>query len=184
MSIEIKETDFRDLNLALKSIDKKILANLKKELKKTALPAAQAARQAVIATPSTSQHKIKNAPRPRLSLRQSIAMSIKVAIKATKKQTGVFIRVDGKQFASLSEAGGRTGYVKKIPKYLDGRRKRWKHPVFGQNMDKPASWPIQPAHPYLGVTLYKRKDDFKGAIEKSMLDAVDEASKKLRHKEI
>ena len=184
MTIEIKETDFRNLNLALKDIDKKVLANMKRELKKTAQPAAQAARQAVLATPSSAKHKLENAPRPRISLRQSIAMSIKVAIKTTKKQAGVFIRVDGKQFAAISEAGGRTGNVKKIPKYLDGRRRRWKHPVFGRDLDKPAKWPIQQAHPFLGVTLYKRKPEFKEAVEKSMLEAVDQVSKKLNHSEI
>lgn len=181
MTIEIKETDFRDLNLALKDIDKKILANMKRELKKAAQPAVQQAKAAVLATPSSAEHKLANAPRPRVSLRQSIAASIKVAIKSTKKQAGVFVRVDGRQFASISEAGGRTGNVKKIPKYLDGRRKRWKHPVFGKNMDKPALWPIQQAHPFLGVTLYKNKKEFKEAVEESMLKAVDEVNKKKLH---
>lgn len=182
MTIEIKETDFRDLNLALKDIDKKILANMKRELKKTAQPAVMAVKQAVLTTPSTAHHKLENAPRPRISLRQSIAMSIKAQILTTKKRAGLYVRVDGAQFANISEAGGRTGKVKKIPKYLDGRRKRWKHPVFGKG--EPKDWPIQPAHPYLGVTLYKRKPEFKKAVEKSMLDAVDQVSKKLNHKEI
>lgn len=182
MTIEIKETDFRDLNLALKNIDKKILANMKRELKKTATPAVNQAKAAVLATPSSAHHRLPNAPRPRIGLRESIAMSIKVAIKATKKQAGVFIRVDGKQFAGISEAGGRTGNVRKIPKYLDGRRKRWKHPVFGRNMDSPEKWPIQPAHPFLGVTLYKNKGKFKESIEASLMKAVDEVNKKELHK--
>lgn len=174
MTIEIKETDFRDLNLALRNFDKPLLRNMKRELKNSVKPAVQQAKAAVIATPSSAKHSLPNAPRPRVSLRQSIAASIKVAIKTTKKQAGVFVRVDGKQFQGISEAGGRTGSVRRLPAYLDGRRKRWKHPVFGRNMDKPAKWPIQPAHPFLGVTLYKNKKDYQKAVEKAMMQTIKE----------
>jgi len=176
---EIESADFRNFYLKTQNIDKKILANAKRSLKKAAQPAALEAKKAVLATPSEAHHKFQNAPRPRLSLRASIASSIKVAIRSKGKMAGVSIRVDARQFAALSEAGGRTGKkIGKLPRYVEGRIKRWKHPVFGKNMDKPADWPIQKSHPFLRVSVDKHRPEFVDA----MAQAVDKALKEIDKK--
>lgn len=178
---EVESEDFRNFYLATRNIDKKVLAKAKKELKKAAQPAVVESKRAVLATPSGAHHHLEGAPRPRLSLRASIATCIKVGIKSTKKSAGIVIRVDAKQFAALSEAGGRTGKkIGKLPRYVEGRIKRWKHPVFGQNMDKPADWPIQQSHPFLRKSVMKHKPEFVEAMAKSVESAFTELKKK-RH---
>jgi len=179
MSREVESQDFRNFYLATRDIDKKILAKAKKELKKAAQPAVLEAKKAVLATPSEAHHKIQNAPRPRVGLRTSIASSIKVGFKSTKKSAGVIIRVDSKQFARLSEAGGRTGKkLGKLPRYVEGRIKRWKHPVFGQNMDSPDKWPVQKSHPFLRKSVMKHKPEFVDAMAKAVEGAFKEIEKK------
>jgi len=176
---QVESDDFRNFYINTRNIDKKILANAKKELKKAANPAALEAKKMVLAIPSEAHHHLDGAPRPRLSLRASIAACIKVGFKSTKKMAGVVIRVDVKQFAKISEAGGRTGNkIGKLPRYVDGRIRRWKHPVFGQNMDKPEKWPIQPSHPFLRKAVEKHKTEF----VKSMEVAVDHALKEIEKK--
>jgi hypothetical protein len=176
---QVESDDFRNFYIATRNIDKKILANAKRELKKAAQPAALEAKKAVLAIPSEAHHHLEGAPRPRLSLRASIAACIKVGFKSTKKMAGVVIRVDAKQFAKISEAGGRTGNkIGKLPRYVDGRIKRWKHPVFGQNMDKPEHWPVQKTHPFLRKAVEKHKTEFVDAMAK----AVDTALKDIKNK--
>jgi len=175
----VESADFHNFYQLTKKIDKKILASAKKELKKAAQPAALEAKKAVLAIPSEAHHHLEGAPRPRLSLRASIAACIKVGFKSTKKSAGVVIRVDARQFAKISEAGGRTGEkIGKLPRYVEGRIRRWKHPVFGQNMDKPEKWPIQPSHPFLRKAVMKHKTEFVKAMEVAVDDAFTELKKK------
>jgi len=180
MAVEIKESDFRNLYINTRNIDKKILANMKKELKKAATPAAEDSKSAVRSLPSTGHHEIPNAPRPHVGLRESIAQSIKISFKSTKKRSGVFIRVDAKKFAMLSLAGGRTGTkLGKLPRYVDGRIKRWKHPLFGQNMDKPEKWVTQKTQPYwFEKSIEKHKPEFQQAMQKAVEKAFVEIEKK------
>lgn len=179
MSREVESQDFRNFYIATRNIDKKILANMKKELKKAAEPATLEAKRAVLAIPSEAHHHLENAPRPRLSLRASIAACLKVGFKTTKKTAGVVIRVDARQFARISEAGGRTGQkLGKLPRYVEGRIRRWKHPVFGQNMDSPEKWPVQQSHPFLRKSVMKHKPEFVDA----MAVAVENAFKEMKNK--
>ena len=179
---EVESQDFRNFYMVTRNIDKKILANAKKSLKKAAQPAVVEAKRAILATPSEAHHHFEGAPRPRLSLRATIATCIKVGFKSTKKSAGVVIRVDARQFAKLSEAGGRTGSkIGKLPRYVEGRIKRWKHPVFGQNMDKPADWPIQQSHPFLRKSVMKHKPEFVEAMAHAVDDAFKELNKKGLH---
>jgi len=180
MAVEIKESDFRNLYINTRNIDKKILAKMKKELKKAAKPAAEDSKSAVRSIPSTGHHAIPNAPRPRIGLRESIAQSIKISFRSTKKQSGVFIRVDAKQFSMLSLAGGRTGTkLGKLPRYVDGRIKRWKHPVFGQNMDKPEKWVTQKTKPFwFEKSINKHKPEFQLAVQRAVEQAFVEIENK------
>jgi len=179
---QIESDDFRKFYLATRDIDKKILAKAKKELKKAAEPAALEAKKAVLATPSEAHHHLEGAPRPRVGLRTSIAASIKVTFNSTKKMAGVVIRVDSKKFARISEAGGRTGNkIGKLPRYVDGRIRRWKHPVFGQNMDNPEKWPVQKSHPFLRKAVEKHKSEFVEAMAKAVESAFKEIEKKKSH---
>jgi len=180
MAVEIKESDFRNLYINTRNIDKKILANMKKELKKAAKPAAEDSKSAVRSIPSTGHHAIPNAPRPRIGLHESIAQSIKISFRSTKKQSGVFIRVDAKQFSMLSLAGGRTGTkLGKLPRYVDGRIKRWKHPVFGQNMDKPEKWVTQKTKPFwFEKSINKHKPEFQLAVQRAVEQAFVEIENK------
>lgn len=179
MSREVESEDFRNFYLATRDIDKKILAKAKRELKQAAQPAVLEAKKAVLATPSEAHHKLANAPRPRIGLRTSIASSIKVGFKSTQKMAGVIIRVDAKQFVKLSSAGGRTGKkLGKLPRYVEGRIKTWKHPVFGQKMDDPKNWPKQKSHPFLSKAVMKHKPEFVNAMAKAVENAFKEIEKK------
>jgi len=181
MSREVESQDFRNFYIATRNIDKKIVANMRKELKKAAQPAVEEVKRTVLATPSEAHHHLEGAPRPKVGLRASIAASIKVAFKTSKKMAGVSIKVDSKKFAQISEAGGRTGKkVGKLPRYLEGamRKTVWKHPVFGQNMDKPETWPKQKSHPFLRKSVMKHKPEFVDALKIAMDNAMKEIEKK------
>ena len=179
MSREVESEDFRNFYIATRDIDKKIVANMRKELKKAAQPAVVEAKRAVLATPSEAHHHLDGAPRPKVGLRASIAASIKVGFKTSKKMAGVSIKIDSKQFARISEAGGRTGKkLGKLPRYVEGRIKVWKHPVFGQNMDKPEHWPKQKSHPFLRKSVMKHKPEFVDALKVAMDNAMKEIEKK------
>jgi len=178
---QVESDDFRNFYIATRNIDKKILASIKKELKKAAEPALADVKKAVLATPSEAHHHLEGAPRPKVGFRASIAASLKIGFKATKKRSGVIIRVDSKKFAAISEAGGRTGKkVGKLPRYLEGamRKTAWKHPVFGQNMDKPETWPVQKKHPFLRPTVEKHRPEFVKAMEVAVDHALKEIEKK------
>ena len=180
MAVEIRESDFRNLYINTRNIDKKIYSNMRKNLKKAAEPAKKDAQVAVLALPSTATHHLDNAPRPRIGLRQTIAMSMKIGFNSGKKKAGIFIRVDAKQFSILSVNGGRTGSkLGKLPRYVDGRIKTWKHPVFGQNMDKPQDWPVQKTKPFwFEKAISKNKPEFQKAVAKAVEQAFTEIEKK------
>jgi hypothetical protein len=180
MAVEIKESDFRNLYINTRNIDKKILANMKKNLKKAAMPAATDSKVAVLSLPNSAKHKLHDAPGPKVGLRESIAASIGVGFKSTKKRAGIFIKVDARKFAALSLAGGRTGKkLGKLPRYVDGRIKRWKHPVFGKNMDHPEKWPTQKTEPYwFEKSIGKHKPEFQKAVQSALEEAFAEIEKK------
>jgi hypothetical protein len=180
MSVEIKESDFRNLYINTRNIDKKILANMKKNLKKAAMPAVNDSKEAVRAVPNSGSHKLPNAPEPKVGLRESIAASIGVGFKSTKKRAGVFIKVDARKFAAISVAGGRTGKkLGKLPRYFDGRIKRWKHPVFGKDMDHPEKWPVQKnGNFWFERSIGKHIPEFQNAVQKAVDEAFSDIEKK------
>lgn len=174
--IEVKESDFRNLYLNTKKIDPKIQANLRKNLKKAAKNVVPDIQRAVLEIPSDHRSDIHARKPVGMGLRASVAASLKVAVKAAKKKSGVFIRVDRKMFVALSQRSGKK--PEKLPKYLDGTIKRWKHPVFGHEMDKPEKWPTQPSHPFFGRTIYKHRPEFMREVEKAVVQAFEELDKK------
>lgn len=180
MSVEIKESDFRNLFINTRNLDKKVLANMKKNLKQAATPAKQSAQAAVLVLPSTAKHHLQNAPKPRVGLRESIAACMKIGFKSSKKKAGVFIRVDAKMFANISISGGRTGdKLGKLPRYVDGRIKSWKHPVFGKNMDDPQHWPIQKTTPFwFEASIGRHKPEFQKAVQSAFEEAIHDLDKK------
>jgi len=174
--IEVKESDFRNLYLNTKKIDPKIQANLRKNLKKAAKAVVPDVQRAVLEIPSEHKSDIHARQPVGMGLRASIAASMKVAVKAAKKKSGVFIRVDQKMFVALSQRTGKK--PQKLPKYLDGRITRWKHPVFGHQMDKPEKWPTQPSHPFFGRTIFKHQPKFMTEVQKAVTQAFEELDKK------
>jgi len=180
MAVVIKESDFRNLYINTRNIDKKILANMKKELKKAAEPAKKDAQTSVRSLPTTGTHHLQGAPRPRVGLRETIALAMKIGFKSGKKKAGIFIRVDAKMFAILSVNGGRTGTkLGKLPRYVDGRIKVWKHPVFGRNMENPADWPVQKTKPFwFEKSIGAHKPEFIQAVSKAVENAMKEIEKK------
>lgn len=153
---------------------------MKKTLKKAAKPAVNDVQSSVRRQSSTGQSGFPPAPRPRISLRDSIAKSIKVAFKSSKSKHGVFLRVDRKKFAAISGRVGESG--EKLPKYLEGSWSRWKHPVFGQKMDKPQTWPIQKPKPFFRNTIDQHKPEFQRAVQIAFTEAFADIDKKLDHK--
>ena len=175
--IEISEKDFRNLSKNLKTMDVKIQRNFTKRLRKVTkevvVPAVQTA---VMSVPSEAKSDIHVKNRQGVGLRASIASSVKVAIKAAKNKSGVFLRVDHKTFEALSQRTGK--HPERLPKYLDGRRKNWKHPVFGRGMDKPEHWKKQTPHPFFGRTIWKFRPEFVTEVQKAVIEAFEELEKK------
>lgn len=175
--IEISEKDFRNLSKNLKTMDAKIQRNFVKRLRKVTkdhvVPAVQTA---VLSIPSEAKSDIHVKNRQGVSLRASIAESVKVAVKAAKKKSGIFLRVDHKTFEALSQRTGK--HVERLPKYFDGRRKNWKHPVFGRGMDKPEHWKLQQPHPFFGRTIWKFRPEFTLEVQKAVIEAFEELEKK------
>ena len=179
MTVEIKESDFRNLYINTRNIDKKILANMKKNLKKAAQPAVADVKTEIGGIHFEHKNEFANAPRPKIGLRESLIRSLKISFRSTKKQSGVFILVDGKMFANISQRFGAYGGSRsKLPKYVEGRITRWKHPVFGHNKNKPSKWPTQKASPFFDETIIKHKPDFIKGVNKAVEEAFAEIEKK------
>jgi hypothetical protein len=168
--IEVRDAkDFHRLATRIGKLDKEVQKELKARLKKASNPVVAEVKAEVLALPSgrgKSAIRVKNGQR--IGLRVAIARAVGADVRTTRKGAGAHIRVKRNKFLAISGRDNRN-----LPWYVQGRPKRgWKHPIFGQNMDKPEDWPIQKPTPFLDETVKKHKPKFIKEVNEAFTDAL------------
>ena len=97
------------------------------------------------------------------SLRESIASASGSSVSAGEKKVELAFKVRAAQLPPSQ---------RKLPRRWD-QENGWRHPVFGNRN----VWVSQRGHPYFRSTVYRSKDQLKGAV----LDAMDVAGRKITH---
>lgn len=168
--IEVKSKDFAKLQREVGRLDKEVQKALKIRLKKAMQPVILEVKAAALALPSNrGESVIRNSKGSRPGLRLSLSRSVVGQLKTSGKTSGANIMVRKAKFLAISQRDNAN-----LPWYVQGRPKRgWRHPVFGRNMDKPETWPIQKPTPFLDETIKKRKDHFATQVNESFGDALD-----------
>jgi hypothetical protein len=168
--IEVRDAqDFHRLATRIGKLDNEVKKEMRRKFTKIAKPVVVEVKAAALSLPSgrgKSDIKVKRGSP--VGLRSAISRSVGSRSTTTRKGAGLHIRVSTKRFLTLFPQGNR-----KIPYYVEGRIKRgWKHPVFGQNMDKPENWPIQKPTPFLTVTAKKHKQEMAKEVNEAFTDAL------------
>jgi len=118
---------------------------LKSELRKAARPMVPKVRAAIMQQ-IPSQHDG--------SLRRAMAAATRSQFRAAGTQAGITIKVDGSKMPDGKKA---------LPSYMEGRKRPWKHPVYGNRN----VWVRQADHQYFFKTVEPM-----GADVKKNMDAI------------
>lgn len=105
----------------------------RQELRAAGKPMVPKVRQAIRDIPSKRGYSADG-------LRGRMAKAVKLEVRTTGKQAGVRLRVDGRRMPAGQKA---------LQSYMEGVRKPWRHPVYG-NRD---AWVSQPPKPYFYRTV-------------------------------
>jgi hypothetical protein len=108
--------------------DKELLKRFRSELRTAAKPLVPAVRASIRAIPSKRPYTAQG-------LRGRLSKATTLQVKTAGKQASVVIRVDGRKMPPRAKA---------VQSYLEGKKPRWRHPVYG-NRDV---WVQQPPKPY------------------------------------
>lgn len=100
---------------------------LRKELRAAAAPLVPQVRASIMQIPTTGDKSS--------GLRRRMAKATRLELRTVGREAGVAIRVDGRK---MPTGQGR------LPAYMEGSRKRWRHPVYGNRNN----WVGQQPHPY------------------------------------
>lgn len=103
-------------------------------------------------------------------LRESLAKATRIKIAASRRNTTVQLIVDGKRMPAQVGDGPNSGQ-QKLPAYMEGTAKRWRHPVFGNR----GTWVDQKAHPFVKPAVAKHLPD----VQASVIAAVTETAAEL-----
>ena len=145
----IDRSEFIAFYKAVSEVSPEISKAMRKRLNVAIKPIAAEVRQAALALPSKLDDKNKGGEYDNVfGLRRSIAQSIKSRVSMTSKGGVAQIRVSTTDFMAIS------GRPRTVPYYLEGRKRRWRHPVFGNK----ENWVDQEAKPFMSVTAYKPKN--------------------------
>ena len=145
----IDRSEFISFYKSIGQVSPEIQKAMRKRLNAAAKPIVAEVKQAALALPSKVENGSTQEGYENLfSLRRAIAGSVKSRFNGTGRGGVLQIRVSTSEFMALS------GRPRTIPYYLEGRKRRWRHPVFG-NKDK---WVDQEARPFLAVTAYKPRN--------------------------
>lgn len=149
--------DLRRISRELRAMDdKKLKRKFSKELRAAAKPLVPITRKAIRAIPSKRAYSADG-------LRGRMSKAVKTEVRTTGKQAGVRLRVDGRRMANKQGA---------LPAYMEGTKKPWRHPVYG-NRD---AWVKQAPKPYFYRTLRRAAGP---AARKAVNRAVNDISKEI-----
>jgi hypothetical protein len=172
--IDVNTKDYARFYAATKKVEPEITKALRKRLTAIAKPITAQVKLAALALPSKQGGMAEKGARGTggLGLRQGIAAAVEQKIRPTGKNgLNVRIRVSGTKFAE------KTGKPRKLPRYVEGfSKKPWRHPVFADagavKGTWKGAWVVQAATPFLVQTVLPHKEEFKGAVYDSFVDAV------------
>lgn len=106
---------------------KELVKQYRKELRAAAKPLVPAVRASIRAIPAASgQHT---------GLRQRMAKATTLTVKTSARRAQIAVRVDGRKMPAGEGS---------LPAYMDGRKRPWRHPVYGNTR----VWVRQDPHPY------------------------------------
>ena len=142
----IDRSEFISFYKSIAAVSPEIQKSMRKRLNVVAKPIVAEIKQAALAIPSNVESgQTQKGYENLFSLRRAIASSVKSRFNGTGKGGVLQIRVSTTEFMAMS------GRPRTLPYYLEGRKRRWRHPVFGNKNN----WVDQAPHPYLAVTAYK-----------------------------
>lgn len=95
-------------------------------------------------------------------LREALAKATRISILASRRQTAVRLIVDGNRMPAGQQ---------KLPAYMEGTAKKWRHPVFGDR----GTWVNQSAHPFVKPAVAKHLPE----VQASVIAAVTETAAEL-----
>jgi hypothetical protein len=130
-------TDLRRVALGLRMMDDRaVTGEFRRELRAAARPLVPAVRSSALSIPSAQgRARRRGASHDGRSLRAAIARAVTLKVRTSYKTAMVRLLVDGRKMP------GREG---KLPQYMEGTARPWRHPVFGNTN----VWVTQPPHPY------------------------------------
>ncbi len=143
--VQVKGSDLRKLakDLRKHSDGKRLVKELRTELRQVAKPFVPAVRRAIAGLPSQGE----NARRGRTSLRKRMQKATKLQVRTGGKNAGVVVRVEH----SAMPAG-----MGNLPAYMEGepRFTRWRSPTWGRD-----PWKTQSAHPFFYQAVRPAEDE-------------------------
>lgn len=169
----IDRSEFIAFYKAVSEVSPEISKAMRKRLNVVIKPIAEEVKRAALELPSKIDERGSSSGYENVfGLRRSIAQSVKSRVSMTSKGGVAQIRVSTTEFMALS------GRPRTIPYYLEGRKRRWRHPVFG-NKD---NWVDQEAKPFLAKTAYKTKNV--DAVYDALGEAVEDGLKVVNNPKI
>lgn len=126
--------DLRRIGAELRRMNNKELKKeFSRELRAAARPMVPAVRQAIRNIPSTRGYTASG-------LRGRMSKAVKLEVRTAGRDAGVRIRVDGRKMPAHEKA---------LQSYMEGLKKPWRHPVFGNR----EVWVKQDPKPYFFKTV-------------------------------
>jgi hypothetical protein len=152
-SVRVVGPDMKAVAAKLDKLAPAVRKHLVQELRTAAGPAAAGVQRAVRALPSKSDGT-------GAGLRQSIAAATHVRVNLAGAKVTILV------------AGAELGHTQRmLPKYLDGTKTPWRHPVHGNRNN----WVTQKAKPFFGVTLRQFKASFNKSAGRALKSAARES---------
>lgn len=128
MDVELRSSgELVRLSRALRGMDnEQIKKRFRKELREAAKPLVPVVRTSIQSIPSRTGKG---------QLRAAMSKATRIEVRTSGRQAGVAIRVDGRKMPNRS---------KTLQSYMEGRKRPWRHPVFGNR----EVWVRQDPKPY------------------------------------
>jgi hypothetical protein len=156
----IDSGDLRRVNKQLRqqANGKELLKELRTGLRDVLNPIKVEVQIAYRSAPSKGHASSSRARRSQPNLRTLLAKATRVEIRATGRQAGARLRVDGRKMPSGMKA---------LPRYYEGTKRPWRHPVFGfrGGLSVINRWVSQQPNPTFDRTVEPHEDEARRKVE-------------------